>query len=68
VGLNIIQQLIYNPLKGNVLQWGDAGQLYHAGDIRKPYASHPSVATVASVNMWRAMIIRKHIDPSTNAF
>jgi hypothetical protein len=68
VSLNIIQQLIYNPLKGNVLQWGNADQLHHTGDIRKPYASHPSVATVASVNMWRAVIIRKDINPSTNTF
>jgi hypothetical protein len=68
VSLNIIQQLIYNPLKGNVFQWGNANQLHHTGDIRKSYASHPSVATVASMNMWRAVIIRKDINPSTNTF
>jgi hypothetical protein len=68
MGLNIIQQLIHDPLKGYIPHRRNANQLHNAGDIRKPYASNPSVTTVPSMDMRRTMVIRKYINPGTNAF
>ena len=68
MGFNIIQQLIHDPLKRNVPHWRNANQLHNAGDIRKPYASNPSVTTVPGMDMRRTMVIRKHINPDTNTF
>jgi hypothetical protein len=65
--LNITQQTVHYALQWNVLDRGDADQFYRTFEVRKSHPRDPTFAAMPGVDMCRAMIVGKDVNPGSCA-
>jgi uncharacterized protein YPO0396 len=66
--LNIAQEVVHYALQRNVFDRDDADEIHRTAEVGESHARDPAFASVASVDVRRAMVVRENVDPSSCPF